>query len=77
MAVGHVRNANPGYRALVYGDQGILKVCGDKEGRAPLPVGQWKLLMYTIDRTGERRSGQAGGRTAVAAASARRCAAAT
>lgn len=51
VAIGHVRNPNPGYRALVYGDQGVFKICGDKEGRAPLPVGQWKLLMYTIDRT--------------------------
>lgn len=53
LAVGHVSNPNQGYRALVYGDQGILKVCGDAEGRAPLPVGSWKLLMYTIDRTGK------------------------
>jgi len=52
LAVGHVSNANPGYRALVYGDQGLLKICGDAEGRAPLPAGSWKLLMYTIDQTG-------------------------
>lgn len=52
LAVGYVSNPNRGYRAQVYGDQGILKVCGDAEGRAPLPVGSWKLLMYTIDRTG-------------------------
>jgi hypothetical protein len=52
LAIGHVSNPNRGYRALVYGDQGILKVSGDAEGRAPLPVGSWKLLMYTIDRTG-------------------------
>jgi len=52
LALGHVRNPNQGYRALVYGDQGVLKISGDAEGRALLPVGQWKLLMYTIDRTG-------------------------
>ncbi len=52
LAVGQVSNPNRGYRALVYGDLGILKVNGDAEGRAPLPVGSWKLLMYTIDRTG-------------------------
>jgi hypothetical protein len=52
LAIGYVTNPNQGYRALVYGDQGIWKVRGDEEGRAPLPVGQWKLLMYTIDRTG-------------------------
>jgi hypothetical protein len=52
LAVGHVSNANRGYRALVYSDQGLLKVCGDAEGRAPLPAGSWKLLTYTIDQTG-------------------------
>lgn len=51
LAMGHVRNANRGYRALVYGDQGLLKVSGDADGLAPLPVGAWKLLMYTIDQT--------------------------
>jgi hypothetical protein len=51
-AVGYVSNPNQGYRALVYGDQGILKIRGDEAGRALLPVGQWKLLMYTLDRTG-------------------------
>jgi len=51
LAIGHVRNPNQGFRALVYGDQGVLKISGDAEGRAPLPVGSWKLLMYTIDRT--------------------------
>lgn len=52
LALGQVSNPNRGYRALVYGDLGILKVSGDADGRAPLPVGAWKLLMYTIDRTG-------------------------
>ena len=51
LAIGYISNPNQGYRALVYGDQGIWKVCGDAAGRAPLPVGRWKLLMYTIDRT--------------------------
>lgn len=51
LAAGHVRNANRGYRALVYGDQGLLKISGDAEGRALLPAGSWKLLMYTIDQS--------------------------
>jgi hypothetical protein len=51
LAIGHVRNPNPGYRALVYGDQGTLKISGDAEGRSALPVGRWKLLLYTLDRT--------------------------
>jgi hypothetical protein len=72
LAIGHVSNPNRGYRALVYGDQGILKVSGDDEGRAPLPVGSWKLLMYTIDRTGIEEPAASGSQGAVAAASARR-----
>ena len=49
--VGHVTNANKGYRALVYGDGGVMKIAGDESGRAPLPEGNWKLLSYMIDRT--------------------------
>ena len=50
--VGYVTNVNQGYRAIVYGEQGFLKVVGDESGKAPLPVGQWKLASYTIDKTG-------------------------
>ena len=49
--IGHVTNPNKGYRAIVYGEQGFLKVVGDESGKAPLPVGEWKLASYTIDRT--------------------------
>ncbi len=60
-AIGHVSNANQGYRALVYNDQMLLKVQGNAEGRAPLPVGSWRLLSYTLDRTGsETDTPQAG-----------------
>jgi hypothetical protein len=54
--VGYVTNPNEGYRALVYGDQGVLKICGGKSKPAPLPEGEWKLLSYTIDQT--RREGE-------------------
>jgi hypothetical protein len=50
--VGHVTNPNKGYRAIVYGDAGFMKVVGDDSGKAPLPEGEWKLASYTIDRTG-------------------------
>jgi hypothetical protein len=50
--IGHVTNPNQGYRAIVYCDQGFVKVMGDQSGKAPLPEGKWKLLQYTIDRTG-------------------------
>jgi len=49
--VGYVVNANQGYRGIVYGEQGFLKIVGDDSGKAPLPVGDWKLASYTIDRT--------------------------
>ena len=50
--VGFVMNPNQGYRAIVYGEQGFLKVVGDESGKAPLPVGDWRLASYTIDKTG-------------------------
>jgi hypothetical protein len=49
--VGHVTNSNQGYRAIVYGENGFLKVVGDESGRAPLPAGKWKLASYTIDKS--------------------------
>lgn len=50
--VGHVTNANKGYRAVVYSDIGFMKISGDDSGKATLPEGDWKLASYTIDRTG-------------------------
>ncbi|MBC8869806.1 MAG: hypothetical protein H8E44_10330 [Planctomycetes bacterium] len=49
--VGYVSNSNKGFRALVHGDQGILKISAGESGKSPLPVGDWKLLSYTIDGT--------------------------
>jgi hypothetical protein len=49
--VGYVVNANQGYRAIVYGERGFLKIVGDESGKAPLPVGEWRLASYTIDRS--------------------------
>jgi hypothetical protein len=50
--VGYVTNSNTGYRAIVYGEQGLLKVVGDESGKAPLPAGEWRLASYTINKTG-------------------------
>lgn len=50
--VGYVSNPNEGFRAVVYGEKGFLKVLGNDSGKAPLPTGEWKLQAYTIDRTG-------------------------
>jgi hypothetical protein len=49
---GYVTNPNKGYRAVVYNDEGFLKIMGDDSGKCPLPVGEWRLASYTIDRTG-------------------------
>jgi hypothetical protein len=49
--VGHVKNPNKGYRAVVYGDQGMVEISDDESGKALLPAGEWKLLSYTIQQT--------------------------
>jgi hypothetical protein len=49
--VGYITNPNKGYRAVVYGDQGMMKISGDESGKSPLPVGKWRLLSYTLDGT--------------------------
>ncbi len=64
LAVGHVTNPSPTYRAIVYSDDcGVLMIGGSKGVRVALPAGSWKVAGYTIDI-----SGLAGrGRTAVTA----------
>jgi hypothetical protein len=49
--VGNVSNPNKGYRAILHGDQGFLKISWDESGKSSVPVGEWKLVSYTIDRT--------------------------
>jgi hypothetical protein len=49
--VGYVTSSNDGFRAVVYGDQGLLKIAGGKSAPAPLPEGQWRLMSYTITQT--------------------------
>jgi hypothetical protein len=49
--LGSVTNPNDGFCALLYSDRGTVKICVGKEP-VPLPEGRWKLLAYTIDRTG-------------------------
>lgn len=51
--LGYVTNPNKGFKAFVFGDRGVLEIVADPEtGKAPLPPGNWRLLSYTIDRTG-------------------------
>lgn len=49
--VGSITNPNANFRAVIYGDQGILKFCGTKDAPVAVPVGDWQLLSYTIDVT--------------------------
>jgi hypothetical protein len=58
---GYVTNPNKGYRAIVYGEQGFLKVVSDETGKAPMPVGEWQLASYTIykDESAEPEKGAA------------------
>jgi len=58
--VGYVSNPNKGVNALVHGDQGILGVYVDDSGKSPLPVGQWKLLSYTINHTAKTTTEEEG-----------------
>ncbi len=51
--VGFVTNPNERFRAVVYSDQGFLKISGEASKPLPLPEGQWKLLSYTIEQTDE------------------------
>ena len=49
--LGNVTNPNDGFSAVIYGDQGFLKISGGKEHPASVPAGEWKLLSYSIDLT--------------------------
>jgi len=53
LPLGEVENPNPPWRAMVYGEHGFLAIHATDGGRAALPVGEWKLLSYTIDLTEE------------------------
>ncbi len=51
LPLGKVHNPNGKFRATIYGEQGFVDVRGDGDAAVPVPVGQWKLLSYTIDAT--------------------------
>lgn len=50
--VGYVTIPSDGFRGTVYGEMALLKIEGDKSAKVALPAGKWKLMSYTIDRTG-------------------------
>ena len=49
--VGFVANPNSGFRAVVFGEGGVMKISGGDTQRSPLPAGQWRLASYTISQT--------------------------
>jgi hypothetical protein len=70
LSLGAVTNANDRFTAMVYGEQGFVKIRGGKSQPVPLPAGSWKLLSYTIDQTpspepkpeaGEKKDAAGGG----------------
>lgn len=50
--LGRIANPNQNFRAVIYGDQGFLKINGNSATPVAVPAGQWKLLSYTIDQAG-------------------------
>jgi hypothetical protein len=51
VATGNVKNPNNGYSALIYNNNIILKISGNKDKPIPVPEGDWQLLSYTINLT--------------------------
>jgi hypothetical protein len=49
--LGKITNPNGRFNAMIYGDNGFLKISGEKDTPISIPEGQWKLLSYTIDLT--------------------------
>jgi hypothetical protein len=47
--LGNVTNPNEQFGAVIYGDNGFLKISGGKDKPVPVPAGDWKLLSYTIN----------------------------
>jgi hypothetical protein len=52
LPMGQVTNPAGPFRAVVYGEHGFLKLSSDGTNPVQLPAGKWKLLSYTINRTG-------------------------
>lgn len=56
--LGYLTNPNDGFRAILYGDQGFVKVSGGQSEPVAVPEGDWKLLSYTIDQTTPKEAEQ-------------------
>ncbi|NLS92825.1 MAG: hypothetical protein GXX96_11780 [Planctomycetaceae bacterium] len=58
-SLGYVTNPNKGFRAMIYGDQGVLEIDDNGSGRASVPEGRWKLMSYTIEKPEEAKPEEA------------------
>ena len=57
--LGKITNPNGRFTAVIYGDNGFLKINGEKDTPISIPAGEWKLLSYTIDLTNVPEPGKA------------------
>jgi len=51
VALGSVKNPNPNYSAILYGELGLLSINGTADQPVAVPEGEWKLVSYKIDLT--------------------------
>lgn len=51
LPMGAVSNSNGPYRAVLFGEQGMIKIAGDKDKPVAVPAGEWRLLEYQINLT--------------------------
>jgi hypothetical protein len=49
--LGKITNPNGRFKAVIYNEDGLLKISGGKDTPVSIPEGEWKLLSYTIDLT--------------------------
>lgn len=51
LPLGAVSNESGPFRAVLFGEHGLVKVAGDKDKPATVPAGEWSLLEYQVDLT--------------------------
>jgi hypothetical protein len=48
--MGKITNPNAQFSAVIYSDQGVLEISGNKDTPISIPEGEWKLLSYNINQ---------------------------
>ena len=48
--LGKITNSNAQFSAVIYSDQGVLEINGNKDTPISVPEGEWKLLSYNINQ---------------------------